>query len=79
MFDIVYVSKPAGGLSTGIKAEPQGGAGPGLIRCPLDTEVRAGAGAARFTFLWRRQSKFQASGCSLSTFLGQALHFRLDK
>jgi len=52
MFDIVYVSKPAGGLSAGIKAEPQGGAVSGLIRGPLDTEVRAGTGAARFTFLW---------------------------
>lgn len=41
VFDIVYVSKPSGGLSTGIKTDPRGGAIPSLIRCPLDAEVRA--------------------------------------
>lgn len=41
MFDIVSVSKSAGGTGLGIKVEWQGGSMQGLVRCPLDAEVRA--------------------------------------
>lgn len=41
MFDIVSVNKSAGGTGMGIKVEEQGGSMQGMIRCPLDAEVRA--------------------------------------